>query len=87
MHPKSRLSLPGMPLRYQMCTTGAANSICPMRSRRTRLSVISTPHLSQIIPLNLGPLRLYFPQAHSKLLVGPKMRSQNRPSFSGLRER
>jgi len=65
VQPRSRLSLLGMPRRYQMCTTGAASSIWPMRSLRTLLSVTSTPHRSQMMPLNLGPLRLYFPQAHS----------------------
>ena len=30
---------------------------------------------------------LYLPQWHSQSLVGPKMRSQNRPSRSGLRVR
>ena len=31
--------------------------------------------------------RLYLPQLHSQSRVGPKMRSQKRPSFSGLRVR
>src|SRR5438067_372333 len=53
-----------------------------MRSRRTRESVTSTPQRSQITPLCL--MRLYFPQEHSQSRVGPKMRSQNRPPFSGL---
>ena len=35
----------------------------------------------QMIPLCLVPL--YFPQAHSQSRSGPKIRSQNRPSFSG----
>jgi len=50
----------------------------PMRSRRTRESVISTPHRSQITPLCL--MRLYFHKLHS-IPVGPKMRSQNNPPF------
>ena len=41
----------GMPLKYQMCDTGAASSMWPMRSRRTLALVTSTPHLSQILPL------------------------------------
>ena len=41
----------GIPLKYQICETGAANSICPMRSRRTFERVTSTPHRSQTIPL------------------------------------
>ena len=72
----------GMPLKYQMCDTGAASSMWPMRSRRTLALVTSTPHLSQILPLKRT--FLYLPQWHSQSLVGPKMRSQNRPSRSGL---
>ena len=72
----------GMPLKYQMWETGAASSMWPMRSRRTLALVTSTPHLSQMTPLKR--VRLYLPQLHSQSLVGPKMRSQNRPSRSGL---
>jgi hypothetical protein len=75
----------GVHLKNQMCETGTASSMWPMRSRRTRASVTSTPQRSQITPLCL--MRLYFPQAHSQSLVGPKMRSQNRPPFSGLNVR
>ena len=35
----------------------------PMRSRRTRARVTSTPHLSQTTPANF--IRLYLPHAHS----------------------
>ena len=52
-----------------------------MRLRRTRECVIFTPQRSQTMPLCLMPL--YLPQKHSQSLSGPKMRSQNRPSFSG----
>ena len=41
----------GIPLKYQICETGAANSMCPILSRRTLDLVTSTPHLSQTIPL------------------------------------
>ena len=41
----------GMARKYQMCETGAASSTWPIRSRRTLLVVISTPHFSQILPL------------------------------------
>ena len=41
----------GIPLKYQMCDTGAFNSMCPMRSRRTLARVTSTPQRSQTIPL------------------------------------
>ena len=54
----------------------------PMRSRRTLERATSTPHLSQTMPLKRT--RLYLPQEHSQSFVGPKMRSQNRPSFSGF---
>ena len=37
--------------RNQMCATGDASSICPIRSRRTIDLVTSTPHFSQTIPL------------------------------------
>ena len=72
----------GTPFRYQMWHTGAASSMWPIRSRRTFARVTSTPQRSQMIPLNR--MRLYLPQWHSQSLVGPKMRSQNRPSRSGL---
>ena len=41
----------GAPRKYQMCETGAASSMWPMRSRRTLARVTSTPHLSQMMPL------------------------------------
>ncbi|GBC87392.1 hypothetical protein HRbin12_01397 [bacterium HR12] len=72
----------GTPLKYQMCVTGAASSMWPIRSRRTLERVISTPQRSQMIPLKRT--RLYFPHAHSQSRVGPKIFSQNRPSFSGF---
>ena len=71
----------GMALKNQMWTTGAASSMWPMRLRRTRLCVTLTPQRSQIMPLYFMPR--YLPQAHSQSFSGPKMRSQNRPSFSG----
>ena len=75
----------GTPLKYQMCVTGVASSMWPIRSRRTLARVISTPQRSQIIPLKR--MRLYLPQWHSQSLVGPKIFSQKRPSRSGLRVR
>ncbi len=75
----------GIPLKYQMWVTGAANSIWPIRSRRTFERVTSTPQRSQTIPLYR--IRLYLPQAHSQSLVGPKIRSSNKPSFSGFKVR
>ena len=50
----------GTPFRYQMWQTGAASSMCPIRSRRTLARVTSTPQRSQMIPLNR--IRLYLPQ-------------------------
>ena len=41
----------GIPLKYQIWDTGAANSICPIHSRRTLAFVTSTPHRSQTTPL------------------------------------
>jgi len=70
----------GIALKNQMCATGAARLMCPMRFLRTRLCVIITPHLSQMMPLCLMPL--YLPHAHSQSFSGPKMRSQNKPSRS-----
>ena len=75
----------GMHLKNQMWETGTASSMWPMRSRRTRASVTSTPQRSQITPWCL--MRLYLPQEHSQSLTGPKMRSQKRPPFSGLNVR
>ena len=42
----------GMHLKNQMCETGTASSMWPMRSRRTRASVTSTPQRSQTTPLD-----------------------------------
>lgn len=47
----------------QICATGAASSICPIRSRRTFDAMTSTPHFSQTMPRCF--MRLYFPQLHS----------------------
>ncbi len=78
---KSVPSRDGMALKNQMWTTGAASSMCPIRLRRTREWVTLTPHRSQIIPLYFIPR--YLPQVHSQSFSGPKIRSQNSPSFSG----
>ena len=79
---KPLVILDGIPFKYQICATGVANSICPIRSRRTADLVTSTPHRSHTTPLYL--IFLYFPQLHSQSLDGPKILSQNRPSFSGF---
>ena len=77
----ARLITLGVFLTNQMFATGAASSICPIRSRRTLARVTSTPQRSQTTPLNFW--RLNFPHWHSQSLVGPKIFSQNSPSFSG----
>ncbi len=43
-----------------MCTTEAASSMWPIRSRRTFERVTSTPQRSQMMPRNRT--RLYLPQ-------------------------
>ena len=53
----------GSDFRNQMCATGEASSMWPMRSRRTLASVTSTPHFSQITPRCFR--RLYLPHRHS----------------------
>ena len=75
----------GIPLKYQTCDTGAANSICPIRSRRTFERVTSTPQRSHTFPLLLIFFNL--PHEHSKSFVGPKIFSQYRPSRSGFKVR
>ena len=40
----------GRLLKNQMCATGTASSMWPIRSRRTLDSVTSTPQRSQITP-------------------------------------
>ena len=75
----------GSPLKNHTCEQGDASSMCPMRSRRTLLTVTSTPHLSQITPRCF--MRLYLPHRHSQSVTGPKMRAQKSPSRSGLKVR
>ena len=53
----------GSDFRNQMWATGEASSMWPMRSRRTLVSVTSTPHFSQVMPRNF--MRLYLPHRHS----------------------
>ena len=53
----------GSDFRNQMWATGAANSMWPMRSRRTRCKVTCTPHFSQMMSLYF--IRLYLPHRHS----------------------
>ena len=53
----------GTDFRNQMCATGEASSMWPMRSRRTFDWMTSTPHFSQTMPLYF--MRLYLPHKHS----------------------
>ena len=53
----------GNDFKNQICATGLANSMWPIRSRRTFVNVTSTPHFSQITPRCFK--RLYLPQRHS----------------------
>ena len=53
----------GSDFRNQICATGAASSMWPMRSRLTRDRVTSTEHFSQMMPLYF--MRLYLPHKHS----------------------
>ena len=53
----------GRHFRNQMWATGLASSMWPIRSRRTRARVTSTPHFSQMMPLYF--MRLYLPHRHS----------------------
>src|SRR6202040_71047 len=75
----------GRPLKNQTCEQGEASSMWPRRSRRTLLSVTSTPHLSQMTPRCF--IRLYLPHRHSQSVTGPKMRAENKPSRSGVEGR
>ena len=75
-------NLEGNDFKYQMCATGAANSIWPILSLLTFDKVTSTPHFSQTTFLNF--MRLYLPHKHSKSFIGPNILAQNRPSLSGL---
>src|SRR5258708_2154072 len=72
----------GRPLKNQTCEHGEASSMWPRRSRRTLLSVTSTPHLSQITPRCF--IRLYLPHKHSQSVTGPRTLAQKRPSRPGL---
>ena len=53
----------GSDLRNQMWATGVARSMWPIRSRRTRAWITSTPQRSQVIPRYF--MRLYLPHKHS----------------------
>ena len=75
----------GRPLKNQTCDTGQASSMWPIRSRRTRDRVTSTPHLSHTTPRCF--MRLYLPQRHSQSVIGPKILAQKSPSRSGLKVR
>ena len=48
---KSSPNLLGVPLENQICATGAASAMCPIRSLLTFDLATSTPQRSQITPL------------------------------------
>ena len=60
---KRRPILLGRDFKNQICATGAANGIWPILSLLTLVKVTSTPHFSQMIPLNF--ILLYLPHTHS----------------------
>ena len=60
---RSRPTRLGSDFRNQMCATGLASSMWPIRSRRTLASVTSVPHFSQMMPRYF--MRLYLPHKHS----------------------
>ena len=62
-HVEQQADARGQRLQEPDVATGAASEMWPMRSRRTRDSVTSTPHFSQMTPLYF--IRLYLPQRHS----------------------
>ena len=53
----------GRLFKNQMCATGVASEMWPMRSRRTLAWMTSTPHFSHTTPRCF--MRLYLPQLHS----------------------
>ena len=59
----ARAILLGNDFKNQIWETGVDSSTWPIRSRLTFALVTSTPHFSQIIPLNF--IRLYLPHKHS----------------------
>ncbi len=71
LHPRMEFRL-----KYQICETeGAANSICPIRSRRTFERVTSNATTVTRQYLYNGYVYIYHKHIPS-LLVGPKIRSQ-----------
>src|SRR2546430_13120541 len=65
----------GSPLKNHTWLTGEASSMWPMRSRRTRARVTSTPHLSHTTPANF--IRLYLPHAHRSEEHTSELQSQS----------
>ena len=62
-HVQHQADAAGQRLQEPDVSDRAASSMWPMRSRRTRASVTSTPHFSQMTPLYF--MRLYLPHRHS----------------------
>ena len=76
------LSADGVPRINQMCATGAARVMWPIRSRRAIDLVTKLPSLSTAASRERTPLSLESCGLIS--LTGPKIRSQNKPSRSGF---
>ena len=62
-HVQHQADAAGQGFQNQMCATGLARSIWPMRSRRTLVRVTSVPHFSHFTPRCF--MRLYLPHRHS----------------------
>jgi hypothetical protein len=63
LHVEQQADARGQRLEEPDVRDGAASSMWPMRSRRTLVTVTSTPHFSQTTPLYF--MRLYLPHRHS----------------------
>ena len=61
----------GIALKNQICTTGAASSVWPIRfATDAAMRHLDATQRSQIMPLYFMPR--YLPQAHSQSFSGPK---------------
>src|SRR3546814_19553947 len=85
LFPYTTLFRSGSDFRNQICATGAASSICPIRSRRTLETVTLKPHISQTLPLYF--MRLYLTHKPSTALIEPKRCAHNRPIRSSSKGR
>ena len=78
----SRPMRDGMPLKYQMWLHGRGQfNVAHALAANLALGDLDA---AAVADFALVADLLYFPQWHSQSFVGPKMRSQKRPSRSGL---